>query len=79
MARSSSIFACVHQTLKPGVVFLMNIEHPMFIAGVHQEWICDNAGKTLYWPVNNYFLPDGRSTDFLGLRHASNTIYLRRY
>ena len=54
----------------------MNIEHPMFIAGVHQGWICDNAGKPLYWPVNNYFLPDGRSTDFLGLRHASNTIIL---
>lgn len=44
----------------------MNIEHPMFIAGVHQEWICDNAGKPLYWPVNNYFCQTGVAPIFWG-------------
>ena len=66
IADLDDVFARVHQTLKPGGVFLMNIEHPVFTAGVHQEWICDGEGKPLYWPVDNYFVPGERSTDFLG-------------
>lgn len=60
------IFQKVHKTLKVGGVFLFNIEHPVFTAGVGQEWIYKEDGKPLYWPVDNYFIPGGRSTRFLG-------------
>ncbi len=60
------IFQKVHGTLKPGGTFIFNIEHPVFTAGVGQDWIYTEAGKPLYWPVDNYFIPGERSTRFLG-------------
>ena len=48
------------------LAFLFNIEHPVFTAGVDQEWICDEKGKALYWPVDGYFYPGERKTHFLG-------------
>ena len=60
------VFANVRRTLKPGSVFLFNIEHPSFTAGVHQDWIYDADGRPLYRPIDNYFLPGERSTRFLG-------------
>ena len=38
----------------------------MFTAGVDQDWICDEKGKALYWPVDGYFYPGERKTHFLG-------------
>ncbi len=60
------IFRKVHRTLKQGGVFIFNIEHPVFTAGVGQDWIYDNDGKPLYWPIDNYFMPGERKTRFLG-------------
>ena len=60
------IFQKVYRTLKPGGVFLFNIEHPVFTAGVGQDWVCTDDGKRLYWPVDNYFMPGERRTHFLG-------------
>lgn len=60
------IFENIYCTLKPGGVFLLNIEHPVFTAGVGQDWIYDRQGKPLYWPVDNYYQPGPRQTDFLG-------------
>ncbi len=34
-----------------GGVFLFNIEHPVFTAGVGQDWIYNDEGKPQYWPV----------------------------
>ena len=62
------LYAKIWRTLKPGGTFLFNIEHPTFTAGVHQEWICDDGGNALYWPVDDYFLPGPRETIFLGER-----------
>ena len=59
------VFANVAKTLKPGGIFLLNIEHPCF-AGVHQDWVYGSDGKPLYWPIDDYFLPGERSTVFLG-------------
>ena len=28
--------------------------------------MCDDAGKPLYWPIDDYFYPGERSTQFLG-------------
>ena len=66
IADLDAVFARVYQTLKPGGVFLFNIEHPCFTAGVHQEWICDSSGNALYRAIDDYFLPGERRTNFLG-------------
>ncbi|WP_330509633.1 class I SAM-dependent methyltransferase [Parablautia intestinalis] len=60
------VFQNVYKTLKPGGTFIFNIEHPVFTAGVGQDWIYTQSGKPLYWPVDNYFIPGARSTHFLG-------------
>lgn len=62
------IFCRVRRTLKPDGVFLFNIEHPVFTAGVGQDWIYDDAGQPRHWPVDNYFRPGERVTHFLGCR-----------
>lgn len=65
IADLDGVFVRVFQTLKPGGVFLMNIEHPVFTAGVHQDWVYADDGRPLYWPVDDYFLPGERITRFL--------------
>ena len=60
------IFQNVYRTLKPGGVFIFNIEHPVFTAGVGQDWIYTEAGTPQYWPVDQYFIPGERKTRFLG-------------
>ena len=45
---------------------MFNIEHPVYTSGVGQDWIRDGEGKTLYWPVDDYFYPGERKTKFLG-------------
>lgn len=60
------IFQMVYRTLKPGGVFLFNIEHPVFTAGVGQDWIYTEAGIPKYWPIDNYFIAGERNTHFLG-------------
>lgn len=59
------VYCKVYQTLKNDGVFLFNIEHPVFTAGVEQEWIT-NEERNLYWPVDDYFYPGERKTNFLG-------------
>ena len=55
------VYRSIYTTLRPGGVFLMNIEHPTFTAGVNQQFAKDGA-----WPVDNYYYPGLRQTDFLG-------------
>lgn len=50
-----AIYRLVFRTLKQNGVFLFNIEHPIFTGSVNQQWICDDQGNALYWPVDNYF------------------------
>lgn len=60
-----AVYQKVYQTLKPGGIFLFNIEHPVFTAGVRQDWVYDKEGKPLYWPVDQYYYPGTRSVQFL--------------
>lgn len=66
VADLAGIFRKIYRTLKPGGVFLMNIEHPVFTAGVNQDWVCDESGHPLYWPVDDYYVEGKRETNFLG-------------
>lgn len=61
-----SVFQNVHKTLKKDGIFLFNIEHPCFTAGVNQDWIYADDGTPQYWPIDNYFIPGKRPTRFLG-------------
>ena len=60
------VFQDVYKTLKPGGVFLFNIEHPVFTAGVGQDWEYTKEGAPRHWPVDQYFFPGKRNTRFLG-------------
>ena len=60
------VYRGVHRALREGGVFLFNIEHPTYTAGVREEWITDAAGRVLCWPVDDYYYPGERVTDFLG-------------
>lgn len=66
VADLTAVYQKVHRTLKPGGIFLMNIEHPTFTAGVNQDWVYDETGRPLYWPVDDYYRSGERSTLFLG-------------
>lgn len=66
VADVDAIFRKVYRTLKPGGIFLFNVEHPVFTAGVGQDWMYGADGKPLCWPVDDYFRPGPRRTHFLG-------------
>lgn len=61
-----NVFQNVYKTLKPQGTFIFNIEHPVFTAGVGQDWIYSQDKMPLYWPVDDYFKPRKRQTHFLG-------------
>lgn len=61
IADLEEVYRKVYQTLKPGGIFLFNIEHPTFTAGVSQQFSADGT-----WPVTDYYYPGERPTDFLG-------------
>lgn len=60
------IYRQVYRTLKPGGTFLFNIEHPVFTVAPGQDWVRDESGTPLYWPVDDYFQAGERKTHFLG-------------
>ncbi len=64
------VFKKVFQTLKKDGIFLFNIEHPVFTAGINEDWIYHKDGTPKAWPVDNYFYPGERQTVFLG-HHVS--------
>jgi len=66
IADLDSIFEKVFQTLKPDGIFLFNIEHPVFTAGINEDWLYDQNGTPSAWPIDNYFYPGERKTLFLG-------------
>lgn len=66
IADIDTIFEKVYLTLKADGIFLLNIEHPVFTAGVNQDWIYDTDGRPQYWPLDDYFHKGKRVTHFLG-------------
>ena len=66
----SQVFRNVHRTWRPGGIFLFNIEHPVFTAGVGQDWAYGEDGRPRYWPIDDYFMPGERKTHFCGCEVA---------
>lgn len=56
-----AVYGRIHNTLRSGGIFLMNIEHPTFTAGVNQQFAKDGT-----WPVDQYYVSGPRETQFLG-------------
>lgn len=70
----------IYSWLKVRGSFVFSVEHPIFTAQGKQDWIYDDEGDKLCWPVDNYFIEGKRDTVFLGERvvkyHRTLTGYL---
>lgn len=70
----------VSACLTAGGAFVFSVEHPVFTAYGSQDWICDEAGEILHFPVDNYFYEGKRMANFLGepvtKYHKTLTTYL---
>ncbi|MDL2219054.1 class I SAM-dependent methyltransferase [Ruminococcaceae bacterium OttesenSCG-928-O06] len=70
----------VHACLAPGGAFIFSVEHPIFTASGPQDWLYDDAGNAVCWPVDNYFHEGARTAVFLGETvqkyHRTLTTYL---
>lgn len=66
--------------LVPGGRLIFSAEHPVFTAFGTEDWVYDEKGNKLYWPVDRYFSPGYRQTSFLGEEvvkyHRTLTAYL---
>jgi len=52
----AALVASVSRWLRPGGAFAFSTEHPMITArkAGEQNWVRDEAGNRLYWPVDDY-------------------------
>lgn len=66
--------------LKDGGDLVFSVEHPVSTAYGSQDWIYDEKGNILHFPVDNYYLEGEREALFLGERvvkyHRTLTTYL---
>lgn len=56
----------IREWLVPGGSFVFSVEHPVFTAYGSQDWYCDETGKILHFPVDNYYYEGKRQATFLG-------------
>lgn len=61
-----AIIRQIHHWLAPQGIFQFTIEHPIFTAEGHQEWINDAQGQPQFFPVDHYFSEGPRQADFAG-------------
>lgn len=58
----------ISRCIASGGAFVFSVEHPVFTARGDQQWIVDQDGNRLHWPVDSYFAQGRRSAIFLGQR-----------
>lgn len=56
----------VKRALVKGGTFVFSVEHPVFTAYGTQDWIYDEEGNPVHWPVDRYFTEGKRTAGFLG-------------
>lgn len=70
----------VHDSLRIDGTFIFSVEHPIFTAQGKQDWIYNEKGEKLYWPVDAYFDEGKREAVFLNCaiekQHRTLTTYL---
>ena len=59
-----ALLQMIHSALVPGGRLVFSIEHPIFMASLHPDWITDGQGRTS-WPVDHYQVEGPRSTNWL--------------
>ncbi|MDP4176223.1 MAG: class I SAM-dependent methyltransferase [Bacteroidota bacterium] len=68
------------QILKHKGDLVFSVEHPVFTAFGNQDWIYDEKGNKIHWPVDNYFIEGRREATFLGKKiikyHRTLTTYI---
>lgn len=76
----SDILSRVSGCLVPGGSFVFSVEHPTFTAAGPQDWVYDENGQILHFPVDRYFYEGERQAIFLGERvrkyHRTLSSYL---
>lgn len=58
------LLATVHSALMPGGRLVFSIEHPIYMAPTHPNWVIDAEGRRT-WPLDRYSAEGPRSTDWL--------------
>ncbi|KAF1296811.1 SAM-dependent methyltransferase [Enterococcus sp. JM4C] len=66
VASFEEIVQKVHRLLSEQGYFVFSVEHPIFTAEGTEEWLYDEAGEIIAWPVDDYFDEGLRKTNFLG-------------
>lgn len=66
IASLENLCAKIGRCLVQGGDFVFSIEHPVFTAEGRQQWVQDEKGNPLYWPVDHYFAEGPRRAVFLG-------------
>lgn len=54
----------LHDALAPGGKLVFSIEHPIFMASLHPDWLVDDHGHKS-WRVDHYQVEGPRTTDWL--------------
>lgn len=74
------LVARIARWVRPGGNFVFSVEHPLFTAYGTQDWVYDENGHILYFPVDNYYYEGERKAVFLGEKvtkyHRTLTTYL---
>ncbi|MCI8441415.1 MAG: class I SAM-dependent methyltransferase [Provencibacterium sp.] len=76
----SDILKKIRSCLRAEGDFVFSVEHPVFTAYGTQDWIYDEEGKILHFPVDRYFEEGEREAAFLGEKvrkyHRTLTSYV---
>lgn len=70
----------VYRWMTPGGAFVFSVEHPVFTSYGTQDWIYDENGAIMHFPIDRYFEEGARNAVFLGEQvtkyHRTLTTYL---
>ena len=58
------LFAEIHRALAPGGCLIFSIEHPIYMAPSHPQWVTGPDGREI-WPLDGYLAEGPRTTDWL--------------
>lgn len=76
LANLDTLMVKVHQLLKPGAVFAVNVEHPVYTAPQRPRVVADAETGEKSWNFSDYYKEGERVVDWLapGLRKQHRTV-----